>query len=291
MLKRDDFNTLEARLDLKFIQRQTRYSPDVVLNRKIVETIVKLGIAHVFLKVWKSVSKVDYLSPDKSASFKNLQTILSVTWNCSDKSAYLCDCLVRCGVIQQLLSELTSDKLLDSQLNDENKLYLAKSYLGILHNIVRLCPDSRRHFRAANAVCMLEPHLTSLQPLVKAKAYLILSYVITEDENHIINATDDNIKFIISILEEALYSENHFSKTHAFWATEIACGINHLSKNDSNKFKITSLGALPLYVKLLQSDIIDEQNLGTAGLWILSFKDENKQLIRDEPGCLEGYYV
>ena len=58
--------------------------------------------------------------------------------------------------------------------------------------------------------------------------------------------------------------------------------------NDDNKVRMGRLGALPLYIRLLQSDNIDEQNLGTAGLWILAFKDENKLLLKTEPGCLDG---
>ena len=288
LLKREDFLAPEARTDLKFVQRQTRYSPDVVLNKKVVDRIVKLGIAHIFLKVWRSVSTVDYLSADKAACLRNLTTIMSTIWNCSDKSTQLCECLAKTGVIQLLLNELATPKLEQSDLKDENTLYLVKGYLGILHNIVQLCSDSRALFRSANAVNILKQYVVSSQSLVKAKAYFILSYIITEDENDVINANDENIAFIISILREALNSENHFSKRYAFWAREIACGLNRLAVNDTNKARICRLGALPLYVKLLQSSVMEEQSLSTAGLWILAFQDDNKRLIHEEPGCMEG---
>ena len=288
LLKRQDFTTPEARPDLKFIQRQTRYSPDIVLNRRLADRIVKCGIGHVYLKIWKSISTTDYLQKEHLATYKNLQTILSIVWNCSDKSAGLCDALVRAGVIHLFLSELASAKLKESDLSDDNKLYLVKAYLGILHNIIRLCTDSRKVFRASDAVEVLQWYVNAKQGLVKTKAYLILSYLITEDENEIINATDENIAFIIGILKEALNSENHFSKTHAFWASEIACGLNHLAVNDLNKVRMGRLGAFPLYLQLLQSNNVEEQNLATAGLWILAFNNENKQLLKQMPGCLDG---
>lgn len=290
MLKKVDFTSGDARCDLKFVQRQTRYSADVLLNRRVVDKIVKLGIAHVYLSVWKSVNKVDYLKPERAIVFKNLQTILSVIWNCTDKSAQLCDSLVRCGVIQLCITELSTNKLANLDLS-ENTLYLIKAYLGILHNIIRHSSDSRRLFRSAKAVTVLQLYLQRQQGLIKTKAYLILSYIIDENENDLINSDDENIAFIIGILKEALNGENHFSKTYAFWATEIICGINHLAINDSNKKRIGRLGALPLYVQLLQGTDQEEQNLATAGLWILSFQNDNKILLKQEEGCLQGVYT
>ena len=51
---------------------------------------------------------------------------------------------------------------------------------------------------------MLQSYFGATENLVKVKAYLILSYIINEDENSIINATDENIAFIIRILQDAL---------------------------------------------------------------------------------------
>ena len=48
------------------------------------------------------------------------------------------------------------------------------------------------------------------------------------------------------------------------------------------------LGVIQLYLKLLQSDSMEEQSLGTAGIWILAFCDENKHLISKINGCMEG---
>ena len=41
------------------------------------------------------------------------------------------------------------------------------------------------------------------------------------------------------ILREALSSENHYAKTTAFWANEIADGLNHLAVNDANKVPLS----------------------------------------------------
>jgi len=217
-----------------------------VLNRRIVERIVRCGIAHVYLRAWQSLLAVDYLAD--ATAFTNLQLVLSIIWNCTDKSVSL----------------------------------------GILHNMVRMCADSRQVFRSAGAVAVLQQYLQRPQGLVRTKAYLILSYVVNEQENDIINATDENIAYIVHILQTAVDSENHFSQLHAFWASEIACGLNHLAINDGNKQRLGSLGAISLYVRLLRDGSSEERGLAAAGLWILSFSAHNRQLMLDLPDCLQG---
>jgi hypothetical protein len=47
--------------------------------------------------------------------------------------------------------------------------YLVKAYLGVLHNVARLCADSRKMFRSANAVAVLRAYLDRAQGLVRTK--------------------------------------------------------------------------------------------------------------------------
>jgi len=258
-----------------------------VLNRRIVERIVRCGIAHVYLRAWQSLLAVNYLAD--ATAFTNLQLVLSIIWNCTDKSVSLCDSLARAAVANHILAELADARLLDADLtSDPDRHYLVKAYLGILHNMVRMCADSRQVFRSAGAVAVLQQYLQRPQGLVRTKAYLILSYIVNEQENDIINATDENIAYIVHILQTAVDSENHFSQLHAFWASEIACGLNHLAINDGNKQRLGSLGAINLYVRLLRDGSSDERGLAAAGLWILSFSAHNRQLMLDLPDCLQG---
>lgn len=66
------------------------------------------------------------------------------------------------------------------------------------------------------------------------------------------------------------------------------CGLNHLAVNDLNKERIVELGALPLYMQLLESEDKDEQALTAAGVWILAFSDENKRRMKHQPGFIDG---
>jgi len=287
LLAFDDFSSANATADLRFVQSQTRYCADVVLNRRIVERIVRCGIAHVYLRAWQSLSAIDYVAD--ATAFTNLQLVLSIVWNSTDKSMSLCDCLARAAVANHMLAELAHTRLLDADLTDDpDRHYLVKAYLGILHNMVRMCADSRQVFRSAGVVTILQQYLQRPQGLVRTKAYLILSYVVNEQENDIINATDENIAYIVHILQTAVDSENHFSQLHAFWASEIACGLNHLAVNDGNKQRLGRLGAIDLYVQLLRDGSTDERGLAAAGLWILSFNAHNRELMLNSPDCLQG---
>lgn len=241
--------------------------------------------------MWQSLSSVEYLLPDNIQALRNLKLVLSIVWNCTDKSSQLCESLARGAAVHSMLSELAGTKLSLSNPGDKSHVYLVKAYLGILHNIVRLCPDSRGIFRSAQAVSILQRYLDQPPGLVRTKAFLILSYIISEEENDLINATDENVAYIVGILRDALENENHFSEFYGFWASEIACGINRLAANDSNKLKLVQLGAVPLYITLLRSNDIKEQRLAADGLWTLSFHRENKLHMKHEPGCLEGLYL
>jgi hypothetical protein len=287
LLKIDNFTSADVTDDLKFIQRQTRYGADVVLNRRVVDHIVRAGIAHVYLRLWRNMQTCNYV--DDTVAFTNLQTALSIIWNCTDKSVSLCDSLARASVVNQMLTELEHSWLVEADLTADLDLhYLVKAYLGVLHNMVRLCVDIRRVFRAAGSVGILRLYLRRSQGLVRTKAYLILSYVIDERENDIINATDENIQYIVEILRDALESENHFSQKYAFWASEIVCGLNHLAVNDSNKVLLGRMGTIGLYVNLLRAGSLEEQGLAAAGLWILSFCIDNRHLMLHQFDCVEG---
>ena len=41
-------------------------------------------------------------------------------------------------------------------------------------------------------------------------------------------------------------------------------------------------------MRLLRSGSEEEQLLASGGLWILSFKEENKQILRNDPDSMEG---
>ena len=53
-------------------------------------------------------------------------------------------------------------------------------------------------------------------------------------------------------------------------------------------FRMGAAGLLPILIKLAESGNDEEKNVAVSGLWLLSFKEENKMLLRDEPLFFEG---
>ena len=162
--------------------------------------------------------------PNASDSLKNLRAAITLMWNATDKSPHLCEDCIRRGLIRLLLDDLTDPRLAASELKDPNRLYLVKGYLGILYNLIRYYNDTRDMFREYGAVKILQQFLKSSLLMVKTKTIMLLTYLINESENDIINSSDKNLGFVIKMLQSTLESDNHFSKKYGYWAVEVTAG-------------------------------------------------------------------
>lgn len=282
MLRKEDFTQADVEEDLNYIATQTRYSADQQIKRKIISKIVDMNAVYLFVKVFRSVHKVDYLTtlpedsdsgigavadgtsagpatpvgsvvdskdevgslrddlsiasssaskfagkkrPKASQSMTNLKVATKIMWNTTDKSPALCEECIRQRIIQLLLTDLGDLRLAVTEMKDHHRLYLVRGYLGTIHNINRYCSGEARDIcRENGAVKILQQYLKSTWLTLKTTTIMVLSYIINESENDIINATDKHLVYIIKILESAVRSENHFAKRYGFWAVEIAAG-------------------------------------------------------------------
>ena len=124
--------------------------------------------------------------------------------------------------------------------------------------------------------------------MVKCIAQLVLAYIISEDENEVINSDDTNIVFLLRTAEDAITRKGHRSK-NGFTALEIIQGLNKLAANDSNKTRIVQNGGLPYYVSLMDEQCSpDEQFTAARGMWVLAFKCKDD--IIKETECLQCKY-
>ena len=289
LLSKDNFLTSDIEEDLSFLATQTRYSADQQIKRKIICKIVDMNVAFLFIKVFRSAHKVDYLTlpedtadnisvgshniangtstgpttssatgkdhrdeimslrddisiasssaskfPDKkrpkaTPSMATLKVATKIMWNTTDKSPALCEECIRQGIIQMLLTDLSDTRLSVTEMKDHHRLYIVRGYLGIMHNVNRYCSGEARDIcRENGAVKILQQYLKSTWLTLKTTTIMVLSYIISESENDIINATDKHLVYIIKILEAAVRSENHFAKRYGFWAVEIAAGKNKI---------------------------------------------------------------
>ena len=157
-------------------------------------------------------------------SVKNYRSIVTTLANITERSSSLCEECIRKGLISLLLTDLSDARLAVPELKDPNKMYIVKGYLGILGNMVRFHSDARDMYRDAGAVKVLQHFLKSNLLFVKMRTIMLLSYIINESENDIINASDKSITLLLKVLQSAVESDNHYSKKYGYWAVEVLAG-------------------------------------------------------------------
>lgn len=172
--------------------------------------------------------KLSKVASDRSRAVpdcvKNLRCVVTIISNISEKSFTLCEDCIRKGVLRLLLHDLSDMRLGVPELQDPSKMYLVKGYLGILGNIIRFHADARDFYREAGAVKVLQQYLKSNLLIIKTRTIMLLSYIINESENDIINASDKNLSLMVKVLLSCVESENHFSRKYGYWAVEILAG-------------------------------------------------------------------
>ena len=248
LLQQMNYLTSTAVADLQFLAYQSRYSTDLNIKRRIITKLVDSGLIDIIVHVLSSVHDIDCFHACSEASsidgasltgsveadqeldlldgMKNLRSVITLTWNTTDKSPLLCEQCVRRGVVAKLLHLLESPHLAVSELHDKNRMFIVKGSLGILSSIVRSCDDDATHevYRSAGAVKALQQFLRCSLLAVRTKSLIILSYIATESENDVIHASDKNLVFAIKMLQSSLEFDNHYSSKYGYWAIEIVSG-------------------------------------------------------------------
>ncbi len=155
---------------------------------------------------------------------KNFRSVITMLSNVTEKSPTLCEDCLRKGIIQMILSDLTDPRLSVPELRDSHKMNIVKGYLGILTNIIRFHSEAREFYREMGAVKVLQHYLKSNLLIIKTRTIMLLSYMINETENDIINAADKNISLLVKVLAATLDIDNHYSRKYGYWAVEIVAG-------------------------------------------------------------------
>ena len=71
---------------------------------------------------------------------------------------------------------------------------------------------------------MLQQYLKSSLLTVKTRTLILLSYVIGEAENDVINSTERHLGLLVKMLQGALEADDHMSKKYGMHASELAAG-------------------------------------------------------------------
>ncbi|KAL3836546.1 hypothetical protein ACJMK2_021970 [Sinanodonta woodiana] len=234
------------------------------------------------------VKLIQFINQSGEVTWLTLKKMFTIVWVLCDASEAFCQHILESKVMNPTLINLLRYLTNIPYMSSEKLIYFVKAILGILHNIVRHLESSKWTLRDLEVVPLLQSLLSgSRVQIITAKVLIILSYLISEAENEIINSDDQNISFIIQVLGCAMDSKKHFSATYGMDAQETLRGLNNLAINDGNKVRIVRNNALPLYSKLLAIGNDEEVHLAVCGLWSLGFSLSNKQKIRETPGILE----
>ncbi|XP_061178684.1 uncharacterized protein LOC133187346 [Saccostrea echinata] len=234
------------------------------------------------------VENKDELAGLKGAASQNVRSFLSVVWIVTDSSSLLCHQLV-CSVAIQKTSQLL-DFLKDTTQN-ESVLFLVKFILGCWHNCLRHVSSAAQfHFRELNIKTTTHKTIARFEdsPMILAKGIIVLSYLLTENDEEEEGLLETNILgFIVQILSQAVKAGDRVSRRHGMNVQEVLQGINNLSVNDKNKEELVARGALPILVQILKDKVNPREVIQTLMIiWRISFLNQNFSRIISEPDLI-----
>lgn len=236
-----------------------------------------------------SINSITDIEKDGNAKifWPTVKRFLMLIWIACDQSVNFCQHILASDlfyVLQKDLQRLCFLNYADSEL----KTFTVKSILGILHNICRHVPNGKWKLRNDGVVSVVRLYLQSEVPMIRLKSFIILSYIISEAENELINSDDDNFVFIFKVLGDALQSENHRSSKYGMGVVEVMKGLNNLAINDENKIRIVRNGGLQWFQAILESGGADELKVTITTLWSLAFHHYNKVKMREMPAIMSS---
>ncbi|XP_053372645.1 uncharacterized protein LOC123560565 [Mercenaria mercenaria] len=218
-----------------------------------------------------------------------VKRFLMLIWIACDESVNFCQHTLTSHLFQILqtdLKKLCFSKYADSEI----ETFTVKAILGILHNICRHVPNGKWKLRNDGLVSVVRLFLDSEVPMIRLKSLIILSYILSEAENEMINSDDDNFMFIFKVLGDALQSASHKSSKYGMSVVEIMKGLDNLAINDENKIRIVRNGGLALFQGILEEGSHDEVKVTITTLWSLAFHHYNKVKMREMPKIMSKLY-
>lgn len=234
----------------------------------------------------------DFLSGDAGRVTKfwpTLKRLFIIIWIACDQSVNFCQHFLISDMFQYFVMTLKSFTGTTYEL-DEAKVFTVKACLGIFHNVSRHLPNRKWQLRNEGLVSASQPYLTSSIPIIRLKTLIILSYILSEAENEMINSNDDNFLFIFEVLKDSLKMPDHRSSKFGMTAAEVLKGVNNLAINDENKLRIVKNGALDLYQDILCCGTSEEIKVTITTLWSLAFNHYNKARMREMSQIMNSKY-
>ena len=263
-----------------------RADDDEEFGKDVAAKMTDLKIIELYKKMLKLYFNEELFCLDsQNVLWLNFQMMQKIVLSLSQKSIDLCDEIIETKTHADIIRYLTSKSLKPNLLNEESRQCVAQGFLFILLNVAKRAAVAKEEFRSVNAVDVMQSFRTCEQNVIRYVAVMIQAYLVTEEEVEVIKEDHEIFEFLVNLLCAAINGKSHQNVRLAI--VDVLDSINSLALNDENKEHIVSVGALPYYVKLMQTDrTLDEQKTAAHGLWILSFKCKGR--IIKEVGCIDG---
>lgn len=266
---------------------------------KVATVLLDGGVSQLIIRYWKlldmkSSSAWFINAGNRMTSYINLYRALISVTQCSD----LGNAEVLAAVVRDLL-DFILNALDNDALSEYTRVRLhmmtVKSLLGVLHHVVRRHDGGVQAVRDRDGVRIVGKYAAHDKCASKTKAILVLGHIIVEDDQkQLLEATDSHMTYLINVLKDcvAAGARRRFkSAKYGYSADDMLDGLNRMAVVDSNKLKIIKMGALPLYVSLMDARCTVEQQMAACqGIWTLAFCKENRDVFLGEPTCMEALH-
>ena len=218
-----------------------------------------------------------------------LNTVLACLQNFADNHAGFRLACGETGMIEfylqmceRVIADRTDPRTREVGALGESSREVVERSTNVLYNISREQGNSS-HFAACNAPARLQRFSKLPQGRVGVEipvlSLLCLAYLVDENNNHLINADDSLIEFLVRLLSKAVTSEERVCD--GFTTVELADGLIHVAENDANKAVIGRQGAVRLLLLMIRSSTDEREQLSaTNALWKLAFAPGNKEIIQ-----------
>ncbi|XP_033106205.1 uncharacterized protein LOC117108331 [Anneissia japonica] len=277
----DDLKNEQVLSSVEMI-KNSYYNTKLTTYRPLLgEHLCNIGFPELFIKFWIEINKLNIFDPENEQEMKVLKAMKSLAWNYSDASIKLCAELGKFGAVPLLLSSLKQKELVPETLTNPNIIHV-KGSLGILNNMVRLHPHNIQLLRDNNAVKLLLDYTAVKFLILKANCFMIISFLITDEEVSLLENTGIAVRFIIDLLTTSLTA----GKARGYSTLEILLSLNNLALNDENKVKIVEYNGLAQLGRALKKRTKSILILSAMLIWKLSFIEQNRKRIREDESLI-----
>ncbi|XP_033724963.1 uncharacterized protein LOC117314961 isoform X1 [Pecten maximus] len=251
-------------------------------RKKIGDGMAEAGFGEVAMKMLKTLNAKGIFKNDSIwfPAYYSLNTL----WNFTDASLRLAKAVAEADGVRFFTANCSHQPFL-TNLNNKNVYYIVKSSMSIIHNVARN-PDVIHFFKECKTTDVMLKFLKSYEEheMLKIMAMLTLAHIVEEEENDKLMDDTGSIEGTISYIDKAIESDRR--RYRGFTPQELMDGLGKLAVNDNNKKKIVEAGALPIFMKMLKSESVEEHAVTARALWTLSFDKDVCQQIVEYPDMM-----